>query len=141
MEQRLTLITLGVRDLAKSAAFFERLGWKRSCASLKSVRFYQCGSIALSLYPRSALAADAGVADDGHGFSGITLAHNGRSKTDVDQIMKEAAAAGATIIKPAQDAIWGGYSGYFRDLDGHLWEVAWNPGFPLDEQGAVSLPD
>jgi uncharacterized protein len=141
MEQRLTLITLGVHDLAKSAAFFERLGWKRSCAALDGVRFYQCGSIGLSLYPRKALADDVGIADDGQGFSGITLGHNGRSKSEVDAILKEAEAAGATIIKPAQDVFWGGYSGYFRDLDGHLWEVAWNPGFPLDQHGAVSMPD
>jgi uncharacterized protein len=142
MQQRLTLITLGVRDLKASAAFFERLGWKRSCEALDGVRFYQCGSIGLSLYPRAALAADIGIADDGpHSFSGITIAHNGRSKADVDAILKEAEASGATIVKPAQDVFWGGYSGYFRDLDGHYWEVAWNPDFPLDESGAVSMPD
>jgi uncharacterized protein len=141
MEQRLTLVTLGVRDLKASAAFFERLGWTRSCAALDGVRFYQCGSMALSLYPRDALAADVGINDDGQGFSGITLGHNGRTKADVDALMKEAEAAGATIVKPAQDVFWGGYSGYFRDLDGHLWEVAWNPGLPLDVNGAVTLPD
>ena len=140
MDQRLTLVTLGVRDLVRSAEFFSRLGWTRSCKALDGVRFYQCGSIALALYPRAALAADIGVPDEGHGFSGITLAHNGRSKEHVDAIMKEAEAAGAMIIKPAQDVFWGGYSGYFRDLDGHLWEVAWNPDFPLDDTGAVTLP-
>ena len=91
------------------------------------VAFFQCGGIALSLYPRSDLAKDAGVAPEGDGFGGFTLAYNARSKGDVDTVLAEAKAAGAEILRPAQDAFWGGYSGYFRDLDGHLWEVAWNP--------------
>ncbi|ODA66766.1 Glyoxalase-like domain protein [Methyloligella halotolerans] len=141
MEQRITLVTLGVRDLQKSAAFFERLGWRRSVKDVEGVAFYQCGSIALGLYPWEALAEDAGVAPDGQGFVGITLAHNVRTKDQVDSVLADAEAAGASIVKPAQDVFWGGYHGYFRDLDGHLWEVAWNPGFPLDADGAVTLPD
>ncbi len=141
MEQRITLVTLGVNDLAKSTAFFEKLGWRRSVKGAQGVSFFQCGGVAISLYPRSELAADAGVSPDGNGFSGFTLAYNARSKEDVDAALDEAKSAGASIIKPAQDVFWGGYSGYFRDLDGHLWEVAWNPGFALDEAGAVRLPE
>ncbi|MCB1154063.1 MAG: VOC family protein [Deltaproteobacteria bacterium] len=141
MEQRFTLVTLGVRDLAKSTAFFEKLGWKRSVKDAPGTAFFQCGGVALGLYPRDELADDAGVPDDGRGFEGITIAHNARSKADVDAVLAEAVAAGATLVKPAQDVFWGGYHGYFADLDGHLWEVAWNPGFPLDENGAVTLPD
>lgn len=140
MEQRITLITLGVRDLGTSTAFFERLGWRRSVKRAEGVAFFQCGGIALSLYPRSELAQDAGVPDDGSGFSGFAIAHNVRSKDEVDTVLAEAAAAGARVVKPAQAAFWGGYSGYFSDPDGHLWEVAWNPDFALDEDGAVQLP-
>lgn len=141
MEQRLTLITLGVRDLERSTAFFERLGWRRSMRGAEGVAFFQCGGMAVGLYPREALAADAGVSAEGAGFEGIALAHNTRTRDEVDAVLAEVAAAGAEIVKPAEEAFWGGYSGYFRDLDGHLWEVAWNPGFALDETGAVTLPD
>ena len=141
MEQRLTMITLGVEDLARSIAFFERLGWRRSVKDAPGAGFFQCGSIAFGLYPFDALAADAGVPAERGGFEGFAIAHNARSKAEVDALLKEAEAAGATIVKPAEEVFWGGYSGYFRDLDGHLWEVAWNPGFPLDETGAVTLPD
>lgn len=141
MEQRITLVTLGVRDLATSTAFFERLGWRRSVKAAGGIAFFQCGRIGLALYPRSELAKDAGVAADGEGFGGFTIAYNAQRKTDVDAVLAEAENAGAEIVKPAEDAFWGGYSGYFRDLDGHLWEVAWNPDFPLDENGDVRLPD
>lgn len=141
MEQRISIVTLGVADLKKSTAFFERLGWTRSVKALDSISFFQCGGIAFSLYPLAALAEDVGIPVERSGFSGVTISHNGRSKEDVDAIMAEAERAGAEIVKPAKDAFWGGYSGYFRDLDGHLWEVAWNPDMPLDEAGAVSLPD
>lgn len=140
MEQRVTLITLGVDDLARSNAFWERLGWRRSFQQAQGVSFFQCGGIALALWSKSDLAADAGVATDGGGFGNIAIAHNGRSRNEVDAIMADAAAAGATVVKPPKATDWGGYSGYFRDLDGHLWEVAWNPGFPLDADGAVTLP-
>lgn len=141
MEQRLTLITLGVRDLARSTAFFEGLGWQRSVRAAEGVSFFQCGGIVLSLFPREDLAADAGVPVERTGFPGIALAYNARSEAEVDAVLTEVAALGAEIVKPGQKAFWGGYSGYFRDLDGYLWEVAWNPGFPLDASGAVQLPD
>lgn len=141
MEQRLTLVTLGVRDLARSTAFFERLGWRRSMRDAKGVAFFQCGGVALGLYPRGDLAADAGIADDAAGVSWFALAHNTRTREEVDTVLAEAEAAGAEIVKPAEEAFWGGYSGYFRDLDGHLWEIAWNPGFALDADGNVTLPD
>ena len=141
MDQRFTLLTLGVRDLDKSIRFFERLGWRRSVRQTKGVAFFQCGCCALALYPRSELAEDAGISQDGNGFGGFAVAYNTRSKEEVDVVLSEARAAGGEIVRPAQDASWGGYSGYFRDVDRHLWEVAWNPSFPLDESGFVRLPD
>jgi len=141
MEQRITLVTLGVKDLARSTAFFEQLGWTRAVRQAAGAAFFQCGSVALGLYPFEALAADAGLPAEDSGFRGVAIAHNGRSKAEVDAILAEAVAAGAELVKPAEEVFWGGYSGYFRDLDGHLWEVAWNPGFALDEAGAVTLPE
>jgi hypothetical protein len=146
MEQRITLITLGVDDLERSTAFFERLGWRRSVKQAEGVAFFQCGAVALGLFPKASLAKDAGVPPPsgsrvGAGFEGFAIAYNARSKAEVDSVMAEVEAAGATIVKAAEETVWGGYSGYFRDLDGHLWEVAWNPGFPLDEDGAVQLPE
>lgn len=141
MEQRITMVTLGVDDLARSTAFFERLGWRRSVAAAEGVSFFQCGAIAIGLFPATALAEDAGVAPGDAPSTRFALAHNVRSKQEVDALLEEARAAGAEIVKPAEDAPWGGYAGYFRDLDGHLWEVAWNPGFALDADGAVRLPD
>jgi uncharacterized protein len=139
MEQRFTIVTLGTRNLAASTAFFERLGWKKS-GNYEGVTFFQCGGVALALSPQEELAKDAGVESHREGFPGFTISHNTRSKQEVDAVLNEAKSAGAEIIKPAADVFWGGYSGYFRDLDGHLWEVAWNPGFFLDENGAVKLP-
>jgi catechol 2,3-dioxygenase-like lactoylglutathione lyase family enzyme len=141
MEQRVSLITLGVNDLAASIAFFERLGWTRQAKQFDGVAFFQLGSIVLSLYPFEKLAEDARVPADRSGFDGITIAHNCRSKAGVDEVLAEAEAAGGTIVKPAEDVFWGGYSGYFRDPDGHLWEVAWNPFLPIDEDGGVHLQD
>jgi predicted lactoylglutathione lyase len=141
MEQRITIIGLGVDDLKRSTAFFERLGWRRSVKQAEGIAFFQCGSIAVSLYPRVELAEDAGVSPKGEGFEGFTIAYNTRKKEDVDDVLAEAESAGGKIVKPAREASWGGYSGYFSDLDGHLWEVAWNPMFPLNDAGAVILPD
>ncbi len=141
MDQRLSLITLGVRDLARSTAFFEKLGWKRSVKDAPGVSFFQCGSIAFGLFPRDELAKDAGVSPEGSGFEGFSIAYNARSKEEVDEVLTAVQALGADIVKPAADVFWGGYSGYFRDLDGHLWEVAWNPGFEIDATGAMKLPD
>jgi catechol 2,3-dioxygenase-like lactoylglutathione lyase family enzyme len=141
MEQRITLVTLGVDDLAKSTAFFERLGWRRSVKQAEGAAFFQCGGVAFGLFARDALAKDAGIALPSATTGGFSIAYNVREKAEVEAVLAEAQAAGATIVKPAQDVFWGGYHGYFSDLDGHLWEVAWNPGFVLDDAGAVHLPD
>ncbi len=140
MEPRVSLITLGVEDLARARAFYERLGFKASSVGGGEVVFFQAGALALCLFPRKSLACDANVPVDGAGFRAIALAHNVRTKDGVDASIAEAEAAGATVVKPAEDAPWGGRSGYFADPDGHLWEVAWNPHFPLAEDGALSLP-
>lgn len=103
--------------------------------------FFQCGGIALALFPLADLAKDAGISPARSGFAGFALAFNTRSKEEVDTVLAEAKAAGAEIVKPAEEAFWGGYSGYFRDVDNYLWEVAWNPGFPLDENGVVRLSE
>jgi predicted lactoylglutathione lyase len=143
MEQRVGIITLGVADLERSRTFYERLGWRRamSTSSAEGIVFFQAGGIALALYPRHELANDANVAADGQGFRGITLAYNGRTRMEVDSVLNEAAAAGAKIVKPAQEAFWGGYSGSFSDPDGFLWEVAWNPSFVIAEDGSIRIPD
>ena len=135
------MVSLGVEDLARSTAFMERLGWKRSMKDLPGISFFQCGGIVVGLYPMAELAKDATVTDERASFHGFALAYNTRSKQEVDATLAEAEAAGAEIVKPAQEVFWGGYSGYFRDLDGHLWEVAWNENLVPDEKGAVSLPD
>ena len=141
MEQRLSLITLGVADLAASIGFYEQLGWKRSMRGAEGVAFFQAGGMVVSLYPFADLAADAGLQPERSGSAAVALAYNARSKAEADAVIAEAARAGAIMVKPAADTFWGGYAGYFRDLDGHLWEVAWNPGFTLGEDGAVHLTD
>ena len=107
----------------------------------EGVVFFQAGGMALALYPRDELARDAQISALGEGSSGVTLAYNARSREEVDTVLDEAKAAGAKILKPAQDTFWGGYSGYFSDPDGFPWEVAWNPGFPIAEDGSIRLPD
>jgi uncharacterized protein len=141
MQQRLSLITLGVADLKRSIHFYERLRWRRSVRNAEGVAFFQLPGIALGLYPREELAKDANVSADGGGFRGLSLAYNTRTRDEVDTVLSEAESAGGTIIKHAQDAFWGGYSGYFSDPDGFLWEVAWNPSFRLAEDGSLQLPD
>lgn len=136
----LTLVTLGVSDLARSRAFCAAIGFVERPASNAAIAFFQAGPVILALFGRAALAEDAGVAADGSGFRGVSLARNLPSKAAVDDAMVQAAAAGAVIVKPAQDAFWGGYSGYWADPDGHLWELAWNPFFPLQPDGTVRLP-
>ena len=139
MEQRLSMVTLGVRDLGRSRDFYEQgLGWRRGNQEEK-VAFYQMGGMLLGLYNREDLAADAKVSAEGNGFPGIALAYNTRSKEEVDTVLDEAVKAGGRLIKAAEDVFWGGYSGYFADPDGHLWEVAWNPFWTLGEDGSVSL--
>jgi uncharacterized protein len=141
MEQRISLITLGVHDLAASTAFYEALGWQRSMRQAEGVSFFQCGCMVFALWPWTSLAADAGVSPERSGAAGFALAYNARTREEVDAVLTEVAALGATVVKPAGEVFWGGYSGYLSDLDGHLWEVAWNPGFALDATGAVTLPD
>jgi len=141
MQPRLSLVTLGVSDLGASRAFYEAWGWKASSASQPGVTFFQANGLALALFGRADLARDAGVEDRPTGFAAVTLAYNTRSKQEADEVYARAIAAGARAVKPPQDVFWGGYSGYFADPDGHLWEVAWNPFFPLDERGHLFLPD
>lgn len=142
MEPYVSLITLGVEDLDRSVAFYrDGLGWPVSGASAGDVAFLCTGGVVLSLYPRDKLAEDARVDPDGAGFRGITLAHNVREREDVDRALETAVAVGARLIKPAEDAFWGGRGGYFADPDGHLWEVAWNPSFPLGPGGYPELPE
>ena len=141
MEQRVSIVTLGVTDLKRSAEFYERLGWRRSIAKAEGVVFFQAGGMALALFPRPELAKDANIDPEGRGFDGVSLAYNARNRAEVDSVLEEAEAAGAKLLKPAQVAFWGGYSGYFSDLDGFLWEVAWNPSFPMAEDGSIRVPD
>lgn len=141
MDQTLSIVTLGVADVARARAFYERLGWRASSAGNQDVAFFQAGGAVLALFGRKALAEDAGAPVPPEGFGGITLAHNVRNREDVAPVLEEAAAAGGRIVKTAQDVFWGGYHGYFADPDGHLWEVAWNPFFPFDAAGNVKLPD
>jgi predicted lactoylglutathione lyase len=141
MDPRISLITLGVTDLAKARAFYEALGWKASSASQPEVVFFQGNGLALALFGREDLAKDAGLPDRATGFAAISLAYDARSKGEVDQVFAQALAAGAAAVKRPEDVFWGGYSGYFSDPDGHLWEVAWNPFFTLDDTGNLFLPD
>lgn len=138
MEQRVSLVTLGVSDLARSRAFYEELGWVPSSQSTDDVVFFQAGGMVLGLWDRAQLAEDSGIADSG-GWGGVTLAHNVRSPEDVDRVISEARAAGAEIPREPSATFWGGYSGVFIDPDGHPWEVAHNPGWPLDDDGSVLL--
>ena len=133
MEPRISIITLGVADLPRSVGFYrDGLGLPLLDENTESIAFFKCRGTWLALYPREALAADVGISTEGSGFSGVTLAHNVSSKEEVDALLEVAVAAGATLVKPAQDVFWGGYSGYFADPEGYLWEVAWNPYFQIE---------
>ncbi len=139
MDQRLTLMTLGVRDLARARAFYEALGWSTGAEPDDDVVFFQSGGMIVALWDRASLAEDSGV-EDGGGWGGVTLAHNVRSAQEVDAVMEEARSAGATIPREAAETFWGGYSGVFVDPDGHPWEVAHNPRWTIDDDGSVNLP-
>jgi uncharacterized protein len=141
LEQRISLITLGVADLERSRKFYESFGWRRSMAGAQGIVFFQLRGMALALFPRDELAKDANVRPEGQGFAGISLAYNTRTREEVDLLLAQAKAAGAKILKPGEEASWGGYAGYFSDPDGFPWEVAWNPGFPIAEDGSVRIPD
>jgi catechol 2,3-dioxygenase-like lactoylglutathione lyase family enzyme len=139
MDQRLSLVTLGVADLERSARFYEEgLGWKRGNKN-EGVVFFQMPGMIFALWSRASLAEDAKVRDDRDGFGGMALAYNARSRGEVDAVLAEAKAAGARLLKPAEEVFWGGYSGYFADPDGHVWEVAHNPFWKIGEDGSVSL--
>ncbi len=137
----ITVVTLGVSSLERSRAFYiDGLGWQPSSSSNYHITFIDAGGVVLALYPREALADDAKVNPQGSGFGGVTLAHNVSSKAEVDAALDAALKAGATLLKSAQEAFWGGYAGYFADPDGYPWEVAYNPHWKLDENGRVVLP-
>jgi hypothetical protein len=141
MRQKLSIVTLGVNDLNRSLRFYQDgLGWNPSSSSQDSIIFFDLGGVGLALFPVDELAKDATVSAERAGFSGITLAHNAKSIEEVDAVLQTAEQAGAKIIKKAQKASWGGYSGYFADPDGYLWEVAWNPFIEFDEKGALIFP-
>lgn len=139
----LSLMTLGVADLNRSTAFYETLGFRRRAQGAEGVGFFQAGACAISVYPAQELAKDANIGFDdmAKNFHGVSLAWNCRSKAEVDAAIDRAYRAGATIQKSAEDVFWGGYCGYFFDPDGHLWEVAYNPHFPLTDDGRLTLPD
>lgn len=140
MRQKLNLITLGVDDFEKSLAFYEKgLGWKKSDKSMDGLALFPLGGIVLALHPRHELADDTTLKYQPSAFSGLTISYNAKSEKEVDDIFKQVEKLGATIVKPAQKVYWGGYSGYFRDLDGYLFEVAYNPFWELDENDNLKL--
>lgn len=139
MEQRVSLITLGVRDLSRSVAFYEALGWRGQV--VQGTAFFQAGGMAVVLWSRDSLAEDLAIDDTGASFGGIALAHNVRSAEEVDELLATAQRAGATITQPARTTFYGGYAGCFTDPDGHPWEIAHNPGFALATDGSLTLPD
>ena len=139
MEQRVSLITLGVRDLARARAFYEALGWTTRADPGDDVAFFEAGGMVVALWDRARLAEDSGVEDSG-GWGGMTLAHNVRSPDEVDAVTEEARAAGATVVREPAKTFWGGYSAAFTDPDGHPWEVAHNPHWTIRDDGSVELP-
>ena len=141
MEARLNIITLGVKNFEKAVDFYEKgLGWPKSSASQDDIAFFKLGGIVLGLYPKEALAEDITIPSEGSGFSGFTIAYNTRSEKEVDDAISLVEELGATIVKRPQKVFWGGYSGYFRDLDGYVFEVAFNPFLEMDENGALKMP-
>jgi hypothetical protein len=137
VHQRISLVTIGVADTARARAFYEALGWSGESPD-GDVVFFQAGGMVFALWGRESLAADS-VVEDGGGWGGVTLAHNVASPAEVDAVLAEAETAGARIARPGAPTSWGGYSGVFVDPDGHPWEVAHNPGWPIGADGSVSL--
>jgi len=140
MDQRVSLITLGVSDYARAKAFYEAMGW-RCALDLEETAFFKANGSVLVLWSRAKLAEDSGIADDGSPWGGIALAHNVRSRDEVHDVIEQARRNGATISREPAETFYGGYAGVFRDLDGHAWEVAFNPGFSLDAEGNLVLPE
>lgn len=140
MEQRISLITLGVTDVSRSFDFYQRLGWHGQ--EIEETVFFQTGGIGVVLWQQDKLAHDAGVEQvSGSGFRGFAVAHNVRTKDEVDVVIAAAEGAGGSITQAPADTFYGGYAGYFTDPDGHVWEVAYNPGFPIGDDGALTIPD
>jgi catechol 2,3-dioxygenase-like lactoylglutathione lyase family enzyme len=137
---RLGIVTLAVADVARSCRFFEALGWERASSSMPEIAWFGVGGTWIGLFGREDLAADAGVPAAGSGFEGFTLAVNVPDREAVDAALATALEAGATLVKAAVTTDFGGYGGYFADPDGHLWEIMYNPGFPLDADGNVQIP-
>jgi predicted lactoylglutathione lyase len=140
MIQSISLVTLGVRDYERAKAFYAALGWTPE-REMEETAFYQANGVVLVLWARSKLAEDMGLADDGASWSGIALAHNVGSREEVDEITRQARDAGAEVTREPAETFYGGYAGAFRDLDGHVWEIAHNPGFGLDDDGNIVLPE
>jgi predicted lactoylglutathione lyase len=138
VDQRLSLVTLGVADIDRAKAFYEALGWVTKTEPGMGVYFFQAGGMVVAVWDRAELAKDSGVEDSG-GWGGITLAYNTRSPEEVDSVIEEARAAGAAITGEPAETFWGGYSGKFTDPDGHAWEVAHNPRWTINPDGSVSL--
>jgi uncharacterized protein len=138
MDQRVSLVTLGVADIQRARSFYEALGWESRSVPADGVVFFQAGGMIVALWDRASLAEDSTVVDGG-GWGGVTLAHNVGSPGDVDRVLDEAHAAGGTIGRAGAKTFWGGYSGVFLDPDGHPWEVAHNPFWTLADDGSVSL--
>jgi predicted lactoylglutathione lyase len=140
MRQKLNIITLGVSDFKKSLNFYkDKLGWKISPASQDDIAFFPMGGIVLAIHPKDLLAKDAGVKVGKSSFAGITLSYNAKSEKEVDEVLKTAEKAGGKIQKKAEKVYWGGYSGYFKDPDGYLWEVAHNPFFDFDKNDNLAI--
>jgi len=139
VRESISLVTLGVVDFARSKAFYESLGWNARTEEQETA-FYQANGVVLVLWSRAKLADDSGIADDGARWGGITLAHNVASRDEVQGVIDLARAHGAEVSREPADTFYGGYAGVFRDLDGHAWEVAYNPGFALGEDGSIELP-
>jgi uncharacterized protein len=140
VEQRVSLITLGVRDLARARAFYEALGWTTRAGADDDVVFFQAGGMVVALWDRARLAEDSGV-EDGGGWGGTTLAHNVRSPAEVDAVVEGARAAGADVVREPAETFWGGYSAAFTDPEGHAWEIAHNPRWTIRDDGSVELPE
>jgi catechol 2,3-dioxygenase-like lactoylglutathione lyase family enzyme len=140
MNRHLHIITVGVRDFKKSYEFYiQTLGWKPASASTDDIAFFQAGGVVFGIYPREKLAEDAMTSPEGSGFSGITLAYNAQSESEVDEIIADLKSKEVRIVKEPQKVFWGGYSSYFADPDDYRWEVAYNPFFPFDENGNLKL--